>query len=499
MQNIPPTGGGRPGEYRTFGPGMARRAYAHSIAFVLPESFEDGQCWRTGEGVTSFELRLAEGAMDDLGHAIDRLLSEIPPSHGTDEVAGLLVAVSTAVRSLPLRCDTGNREAANAVARKVLTEMAALCATTVARMLRHAVLIDEPALAALGEVLASGDGRRLELFFRALLGLPGAGFPGHWAGAAVRPRAFLAPPLSRLTMPQWEAVMARSMRLSSELTRQGYVVIIPDRRLSPDTCADLLDNLLDEMADAERYYIATADLLVAVDAEPDSWGVSRSVAWAEATGAPVIVACSDYLWSCRVLQASAYRTRNVEKLGDEESLVATVAMAARAQREVVEHRQADRCRQQTAVERLLQHARSRLDRLDPAAFNSALMTPARAKEILRCAALADTVSQPERRALRRLLSDVGVGGLLDALDDRAASRTSPSPPLGSQLKRSIDLTSWENLQSAASVRGWDNATCHRLMQAFLDPVVPAAHAHSGRAVDGEDWLALYDRLFGTAG
>lgn len=137
---------------------------------------------------------------------------------------------------------------------------------------------------------------------------PGSPFDRPSFDFEVELRAFIATPLTKITQGEHDRLMPIARAVGQYLRATfGFRTEIPGAFLSPDV--DSADDVT-ERYEREHQLISGADLVVVIGCENDSWGLSKTVAWAEMSLAPVLMLGRDTQPWCRVLSAGPYEVRH---------------------------------------------------------------------------------------------------------------------------------------------------------------------------------------------
>lgn len=401
-----------------------------------------------------------------------------------DSLGELLADVALAISSAMLKPGQprSQRQKTPATADEVLTDFVIACTTCLARARRHYIPISRILRGDLAKALSTNDRSLLVRVFRASFGIAQyTNWPGHH-GLMPVPRAFIASPLTHLDDAAHEVVLNHARTVRKLLNSLGMTVIAPSPYLTPSTASD--ESAYD-LYRLERLLISGSDLVVAVGAEHDSWGISRTVSWAEASGAITIVLSGEPILS-RILDGTSHRTYrpDIEEL---ENLLTEMLSLIR------NHAQ-DRVAMSGHLRQPVVEARSRLETLDREAFEQSPLTRERALELLDHPVMIDHASHTEGRALRRLLGH-RLDPVLQVL--RGATTYSHNSDQDMRGAGGLSAQSLANLQSVAQVEGWTDAEVLRLISDHLSAPVRAGYAYRNSKVSGSDWRQLYERTFGS--
>ena len=409
-----------------------------------------------------------------------------------DSVAELLAEVAFTISRTMLQPDDpkSQRQKIPAVAYEIVTDFVTACVAYLSRSRRHYVPISSIPRSELAKALSTHDKSLLVRVFRATLGLAQyADRPGQ-QGLPPIPRAFIASPLTNIDNAAHEAVLDQARSVRKLLNRYGIAVTAPSPHLTP---ANTTDESAYDLYSLERLLISSSDLVVAVGAEHDSWGISRTVTWAEASGSITIVLSERRILS-RILDGTSHHTYRPEMEEDSDSQIGSLENLLKEMLPLIRRHAQDRM---AICGRLLQpvaEARRRLERLDEEAFEQSFLTRKRALELLNHAVMVDHASYAEGRALRRLLGD-RLDPVLRALEGAttylSGERRSP------QSANGLSAQSFANLQSMAQVEGWTDAEVLRLITEHLRVRARAGYAYRNSMVSGSDWRQLYRRIFGS--
>jgi hypothetical protein len=373
----------------------------------------------------------------------------------------------------------------------IRTEFAIACVARLARSRRHVIPIKQISPEEMQAALRNEDKGQLVRIFQHALGIRQR---INRRGQIVRrpvPRAFIATPLTHLDDASHRVVLRLASDVCRILTKLGVAVVMPDPSLTPSTVSDRLPG---ELAGEERLLITGSDLLVAVGAEYDSWGVSRSVSWAEGCCSVVIVASTTPSFLSRVLNSTPHRVYRLDAEEDPRRLLQGLKRHLQRVFPIVESHARDRLDMSRRVSSVLTEARKRLHSLDSGVFKRSLLTLARAGELLDQPVLLNHASLAEMRELRRLLGAIG-----DALIDAALCRrmNTADPFMAVRAGRRLSPESYSNLLSVAGVEEWSDARVVRLIEEYLNPTLPAHLRYRDDPVSGAEWRRLHERVFGS--
>jgi hypothetical protein len=375
------------------------------------------------------------------------------------------------------------------LARGIRTEFAISCVALLARSRRHVIPVRQFSHDEMLTALRFDDKRQLVRLLQHALGIR---LRTNRRGQVIRrpvPRAFIATPLTHLDDESHRVVMQLATGACKILTSLGIAVIKPDPNLTPSTASDRLASAL---ARDERLLITGSDLLVAIGAEHDSWGVSRSVSWAEGCCSVVIVASTTPSFLSRVLDSTPHRVRRLDAEENPRRLLESLEEHLRRAYPLVERHARDRLDTCKRVRPVLIEGRKRLHNLDRRRFGRSLLTSARAGELLDHPVLLNHASLGEARELRRLLGATG-DALIDAALDRTTDKTGPFPRVGTGLS----ADSYSNLLSVASTDEWSYTRVVRLVEEYLSPTMPVPVRYRDNTVSGAEWRRLNERIFGS--
>jgi hypothetical protein len=402
------------------------------------------------------------------------------------------VALATSRIGLNIVKGASSDQRVRAVARNILTDFAINSVIIVARSLRHYIPRSQLSSAELSPVLQEQDRPLLINLLRRSLGLGPLGQVSEESSWQPVARAFVATPLTHLDDTSHDSVMSLAADIRRLLNRVGMVAICPDRNLRPSTTTA---NQPDELSRAEQLLIAGSDLLVAVGVEYESWGVSRSVSWAEAECTIAVLTSMSPSFVSRVLNNTPNRVYRVDHEEDKRRLVERLEGLIRRIIPLVEEHAQDRISICTRTYGLLAEALKRLDGLDRAVYEASGLTHERVTQMLYHPVMMNSASFAEGRVLRNLLGE-HMDPLLDMLLGRQTYGNQAEQT--SRLDRRLSLKSFANLESVAQIDGWTDAEIRQLISFHLDPAIPHKHLHYSTTVSGSEWRAIYRRLFGTS-
>jgi len=402
------------------------------------------------------------------------------------------VALATSRIGLNIGKGASSNQRVRTVARNILTDFAINSVISVARSLRHYIPRSQLSSAELSPVLQKQDRPLLINLLRRSLGLGPLGQISEESSWQPVARAFVATPLTHLDDTSHDSVMSLAADIRRLLNRIGMVAICPDGNLKPSTTTA---NQPDELSRAEQLLIAGSDLLVAVGVEYESWGVSRSVSWAEAECTIAVLTSMSPSFVSRVLNNTPNRVYRVDQEEDQRRLVKRLEGLIRRVMPLVEHHAQDRISVCVQTYELLAEAHKRLDGLDRAVYEASGLTQERATQMLYHPVMMNSASFAEGRALRNLLGEQ-MDPLLDMLLGRQTDGNQAGQP--PRLDRGLSLKSFANLESVAQIDDWTDAEIRQLIAFHLDPAIPRQHLHYSTTVSGREWRAIYRRLFGTS-
>jgi hypothetical protein len=267
-------------------------------------------------------------------------------------------------------------------------------------------------------------------------------------------------------------------------------VIAPSPYLTPNTATD---ESAYEWYRLERLLISGSDVVVAVGAEHDSWGMSRTVSWAEASSAITIVLSKEPFLS-RVLDDTSHRTYRPEIEMDPERQINNLENLLNEMLPLIRKHAEDRIATSSRLHQPVAEARRWLEMLDKEVYEQSLLTQERALEILDHPVMIDHASHAEGRALRGLLGD-RLDPLLRVLGGATAYPHGADQSL--RASRGLFTQSFANLQSVARLEGWTDTEVLKLISDHLRAPARAGHAYRSSMVSGGDWQQLYMRTFGS--
>jgi hypothetical protein len=446
--------------------------------------------WEAGERLEG--LRINPRALDSLA---DRIKPLIPPDNSPDPESFVfqLADVVMTVYLAGLRTDgylPNQFEFPSRVGRGIPTVFAVGCAALLANSCRHTMPLSKISYNEIHAALLNQDKGQLVRIFQHLLGISQRLNVRRQVIGPV-PRAFIATPLTHLDEESHRVVLQLASEVRRILTRLGMAVISPDPSLTPATVSDGLPN---ELAKAERFLITGSDLMVAVGAEHESWGLSRSVTWAEGCCSVVIVTSTTPSFFSRVLNSTPHRTYRQDAEEDPKALLQGLEKLLERVYPIIESHAKDRLDMCDRVRPLLIKGRKQLLNLDYGAFKRSLLTPERAGELLDHPVMLNHVSLAEMRELRRL-----IGPIADALNDATLGRrmTRADPFMRARAGRELSAQSNSNLLSVARAEGWSYARIVRLIEEYLSPTLPTDLVYHNDVVSGSDWRRLNERVFGS--
>ena len=253
----------------------------------------------------------------------------------------------------------------------------------------------------LGEALSSHDRSLLVKIFRASLGL--GPYPDRHGYPRLMPvpRAFIASPLTNLDDETHQVVLGKTRSVRKLLNSLGITVVAPSPDLTPSKATD---ESADDLYGLERLLISASDLVVAVGAEGDSWGISRTVTWAEASGCITIVLSERRILS-RILDGTSHHTYRPEIEEELDSQTASLRNLINEMLPLIHGHARDRIDVCARLRKPVAEARRRLERLEEKAFGESFLTRKRALELLSDPVMICHASYIEGRALQQLLRD----------------------------------------------------------------------------------------------
>jgi hypothetical protein len=424
-----------------------------------------------------------------LSETLQDLLSanrSVDPESIAEVSADVALTISDMLQSSSPRSQITEIQAA---AYGVVTDFVIACVACLARYRRHYVPISSIPHAQLAEALSAHNRSSLVRIFRSSLGLaPYADQSGDQRLTPI-PRAFIASPLTNLNDAAHQVVLDDARSVRRLLNSLGMTVITPSPDLTPSKTTD-------EMADAlyslERLLITGSDLVVAVGAEHDSWGISRTVTWAEASGSITIVISERRILS-RILDGTSHHTYRPDIEKEPEGQISSLRNLINEMLPLIYSHAGDRVAICSRLRQPVAEGRRRLERLDEKAFERSFLARKRALELLKHPIMIDHASHIEGRALRQLL-----GSRLDPM--LSVLGGAPTYPPGGRVSQpstnGLSPQSFANLQSAAQVEGWTDAEVLRLISEYLTTRPRAGYAYRNSMVSGSDWKQLYGRIFG---
>jgi hypothetical protein len=374
---------------------------------------------------------------------------------------------------------------------QVRTEFAIACVALLAHSRRHVIPLRQISLNETKNALKNEDKGQLVRIFQHALGIR-QHINGR--GQVVRkpvPRALIAIPHTKLNGFSYRLVQELASDASRTLTSSGIAVIKPDPSLTPSAASDRLP---DELAREERLLITGSDLLVAVGAEHDSWGVSRSVSWAEACGSVVILTSTKPCFLSRVLSSSPHRVCWLDEEEKPGRLLQDLEDYVKNVYPIIEGHARDRLETSRRVSPVVTEARERLRSLDDRVFERSLLTLERTMELLEHPVLFNQASQAEMREFRRLLGSTG-DTMIDATLGRRMRKAGSFMPV--PAGRGLSAESYSNLLSVANAEEWSDARVVRLVEEYLSPALPAHLRYRDDPVSGAEWRRLNGRVFGS--
>jgi hypothetical protein len=329
----------------------------------------------------------------------------------------------------------------------------------------------------------------------ALCGLP----PTSETTVPVRRRIFISTPLACVPSDEHRGLMRLVDRVVRPLSKLGYVVIIPDPRLTPES-NDEGHRLGIHLR--ERALVAGCDAVICLGGEYESYGASKVITWAEAALAPVLVLADNA--PTRVLNTSPHRT-TADPVPGPVSPVDVLTWLSGGIEPVLARKVAQRCRVAVGIGPLLRLARKTLDLVDAAVFGEHLLTQERAASMLDDPMLFAVSSDIELVALEDLIGDVvsklrawgrdadveprGTEG--DAARQGLIQESGPRLPPRWLAWRDI-----EGLDAAATLNAWDAEQALALALAWLTRPMPAGFkSRTVGSMAADDWKYLWGKWF----
>lgn len=415
-------------------------------------------------------------------------------SMSPDSVAELLVDVASTISAFMLRSgdQKSQRRRIPPVAYEVVTDFVIACIACLSRSRRHYMPIPSIPRNDLSEALSTQDRPSLGRIFRASLGLA---YYSNWPGVqgpVPIPRAFIASPLTNIDGAAHKVIMDYARSVRRVLNSLGIVVVSPNPHLTPDK---MTDELAYDLYSLDRLLISSSDLVIAVGAEHDSWGISRTVAWAEASGAISIVQSGQRVLS-RILDSTSHHTYRPEIEPEAERQITSLKETITKLRPIIHKHAQDRVATCGRLDQSISEARRQLELIDVNAFEQSFLTRERAIELLSHPVMIDHASHVEVRALRKLLSD----RLDPVLRTLAGNSTTYQPDSRQSQQGASGLSpqSFANLKSVAQADDWSDTVVLRLISEHLATRTRAGHAYRNSRVSGSDWRHLHTRIFGPA-
>jgi hypothetical protein len=296
--------------------------------------------------------------------------------------------------------------------------------------------------------------------------------------------------LTNLDDDAHEVVLGNARSVRKLLNNMGITVIAPSPDLTP---SKMTDESAYDLYGLERLLISGSDLVVAVGAEHDSWGISRTVTWAEASGCITIVLSERRILS-RILDGTSHRTYRPEIEKEPESQTAALGNLINEMLPLVHKHARDRIDVCARIRQSVAETRRRLERLEEKAFEESFLTRKRALELLVDPVMIYHASYIEGRALRQLLGD-RFDPVLRAL---MGATNAPGERTGTQRTNGLSAQSLANLRSAAQVEEWTDTEVLKLISESLRTPTGAGYAYRNRAVSGSDWRQLHKRIYGSS-
>jgi hypothetical protein len=377
-----------------------------------------------------------------------------------------------------------------AVVYDVLRDFVVVCVSCLSRYRRHYVPISCLVDTQIGEALSAQDRSLLVKIFRASLGLGSyPDRPGYPRLTAV-PRAFIASPLTNLDEKDHQVVLGKARSVRRLLNGLGITVVAPSPDLTPSRTTD---ESADDLYGLERLLISASDLVVAVGAEHDSWGISRTVAWAEASGCITIILSERRILS-RVLDGTSHHTYRPEIETEPESQAASLMSLINEMLPLIRRHARDRIDVCARLRKPVAEARRRLERLEEKAFEESFLTRKRALELLSDPVMLYHASHIEGSMLQQLLGD-RLDPVLRAL---GRATNAPGERAGAQGMNGLSPQSFANLRSVTQAEGWTDTEVLKLISESLRTPAGVGYAFRNRPVSGGDWKQLHRRIYGSS-
>jgi hypothetical protein len=282
-----------------------------------------------------------------------------------------------------------------AVAYEVLADFAMTCIAFAARSCRHYIPIARIPRNDLAQALRRRNQPLLVRAIRTSLGL--AQYPrssGHERLKPI-PRAFIAAPLTNMNDASHQVVSDQAVEIRKLLNSLGMVVVAPSPHLTP---SKRTDEPAYELYRLERLLISGCDLVIAVGAEHDSWGMSRTISWAEASGCITIVLSGKRFLS-RVLDDTSHRTYRLSIEEDPERQISNVRSHLNEILLLIDKHTRDRIAILGRLYQPIAEARRHLAALDKEAYEDSLLSEQRARELLDNPVMIDNCQHPDPAAL----------------------------------------------------------------------------------------------------
>lgn len=430
--------------------------------------------------------------------SLQRLAGRLEPlisknkSFDPESFVKLLVDVAIELRQWIAQIDRSITlsPAAQMALQELLADFVLPCIVCLARSRRHSIpitAIDRPSLR---DAIRERDRSQLIKVFRAALGLSILKQRSGDVIIGPVPRVFIATPLTRLNDASHQEVLEQAKRVRKLLNKLGMVTITPDPNLTPSTTTDEEPY---ELSRLERLLVAGSDLVIAVGAEHDSWGVSHAISWAEASCSIAVVAPSaPVFFRSRVLNATSHRTYQQDAEEDPDLLVSRLEVLLR---EMLSQIMVHTRRRLAVCSRLYKpvaEARTRVAGLGEALYKQSDLSRLRALEILDHPVMLSQASVAEVLALRRLPGNP-LGTLLDHIFGNSSHYVSAERP------SALSAESFANLESAARLGGWGEVVVLRLIKEQLRTTVAPGYVNRGSGVSKDDWTQLYRRIIAFGG